>query len=105
TTYRDFNDCHATETLRELECLRVSRSTVRRLRRALAVPPKRCGRPPQHRPRRPRRARVGALVLVDGSEFDWLGTGARLLLLGAIDDATRTGGAPQFAPAAGLHGD
>ena len=33
-TYRDFNDCHATEKLREVEGLPVSRSTVRRLRRA-----------------------------------------------------------------------
>src|SRR5512132_1397298 len=56
TTYRDFNDCHATETLRELEGLAVSRSTVRRLRRTLGLPPKRRRRPPQHRARRPRRA-------------------------------------------------
>jgi hypothetical protein len=47
---------------------------------------------------------VGALVLVDGSEFDWLGTGPRLLLLGAIDDATRTVVALHFRPAEDLHG-
>ncbi|MGH7394520.1 MAG: helix-turn-helix domain-containing protein, partial [Candidatus Methylomirabilales bacterium] len=40
TTYRDFNDCHCTEKLREVEGLEVGRDTVRRLRRALGVPPK-----------------------------------------------------------------
>lgn len=104
TTYRDFNDCHCTEKLRELEGLPVSRSTVRRVRRALGLSPKRRRRPPQHRARRPRRARLGALVLVDGSEYDWLGTGTRGLLLGAIDDATSTVVALHFRPAEDLHG-
>ena len=42
TTYRDFNDCHATEKLQEVEGLAISRATVRRLRQAL-------GRPAKHR--------------------------------------------------------
>jgi transposase len=104
TTYRDFNDCHGTEKLREVEGLRISRSTVRRLRRAQGLPPKRQRRPRQHRRRRPRRAAMGALVLVDGSPFDWLGTGTPLLLLGAIDDATGTVLALHFRPAEDLHG-
>jgi transposase len=90
TTYREFNDCHCTEKLRELEGLEVGRDTVRRLRRALGMPPKRRRRPRQHRTRRPRHPAMGRLVLVDGSPFDWLGTGTPLLLLGAIDDATST---------------
>jgi transposase len=104
TTYRELNDCHCTEKLRELEGLPVSRSTIRRLRRGLGLPPKRRRRPPQPRARRPRRTRVGALVLVDGSAFDWLGTGTPLLLLGAIDDATSTVVALHFRPAEDLHG-
>lgn len=104
TTYRDLNDCHATEKLREVEGLGVSRSTVRRLRRGLGLAPKRRRRPPQHRTRRPRRAARGALVLIDGSAFDWLGTGTPLLLLGAIDDATGTVLALHFRPAEDLHG-
>jgi transposase len=104
TTYREFNDCHCTEKLREVEGLPVSRSTVRRLRRALGVPPKRRRRPRQHRARRPRRPTMGSLVLVDGSPFDWLGTGTPLLLLGAIDDATSTVLALHFRPAEDLHG-
>ena len=104
TTYRDFNDCHATEKLHAVEGVAVSRSTVRRLRRALGRPPKRPRRPPQHRTRRPRHGAMGRLVLIDGSAFDWLGTGTRLLLLGAIDDATSTVLALHFRPAEDLHG-
>ena len=104
TTYHDLNDCHATEKLCEVEGLSVSRSTVRRLRRGLGRAPKRRRRPPQHRARRPRRAACGALVLIDGSAFDWLGTGTPLLLLGAIDDATGTVLALHFRPAEDLHG-
>ena len=97
-------DSHCTEKLREVEGLEIGRDTVRRLRRGLGLPPKRRRRPPQQRTRRPRRARVGALVLVDGGEFDWLGTGTRLRLLGAIDDATSTVLALHFRPAEDLHG-
>jgi transposase len=104
TTYRDFNDCHCTEKLREVEGLPVSRDTVRRLRRGLGLPPKRRRRPRQHRTRRPRRPAMGSLVLVDGSQFDWLGTGRPVFLLGAIDDATSTVVALHFRPAEDLQG-
>jgi transposase len=104
TTYRDFNDCHCTEKLQAVEGLSVSRSTVRRLRRGLGLLPKRRRRPRQHRARRPRRPALGSLVLVDGSAFDWLGTGTPWLLLGAIDDATSTVLALHFRPAEDLHG-
>jgi transposase len=104
TRYRDFNDCHCTEKLREVDGLAVSRSTVRRLRRALGLPAKRRRRPPQHRRRRPRRPAAGALVLIDGSECDWLGTQTPLWLLGAIDDATSAVVALHFRPAEDLHG-
>jgi transposase len=104
TTYRELNDSHCTEKLREVEGLALSRSTLRRLRRGLGLPPKRRRRPPQHRTRRPRHPALGALVLVDGSVFDWLGTGTPLFLLGAIDDATGTVLALHFRPAEDLHG-
>jgi transposase len=104
TTYHGLNDCHLTEKLQEVEGLRVSRSSVRRLRRALGLPAKHRRRPRQHRARRTPAAQLGALVLLDGSEFDWLGLGTRLLLLGAIDDATSTVLALHFRPAEDLHG-
>src|SRR5919204_3727045 len=40
TTYHGLNDCHLTEKLQELEGLRVSRSSVRRIRRGLGLPAK-----------------------------------------------------------------
>ena len=104
TTYRGFNDTHLTEKLQELEGLTVSRSSVRRIRRALGLPAKHRRRPRQHRARRTPAARMGLLVLLDGSEFDWLGTGTRFTLLGAIDDATGTVGALLFRPEEDLHG-
>jgi transposase len=104
TTYHGLNDCHLTEKLQELEGLAVSRSSVRRIRRALGLPAKHRRRPRQHRARRTPAARMGTLVLLDGSEFDWLGTGTRFTLLGAIDDATGTVGALYFRPEEDLHG-
>src|SRR5215510_8306580 len=47
---------------------------------------------------------MGRLVLIDGSPFDWLGTGMPLLLLGVIDDATSTLLALHLRPAEDLHG-
>jgi transposase len=104
-TYWDFNDCHATEKLREVEGLLVSRASVRRLRRALGLPAKHGRRPRQHRGRRTPEARLGALIQVDGSLEAWLGDrGPRMTLLGAIDDATSTVLALHFRPAEDLHG-
>jgi Homeodomain-like domain len=105
TTYQHFNDCHAAEKLREVETLLVSRASVRRIRRALGLPAKHRRRPRQYRARRTPEARMGSLVQLDGSPFDWLeARGPRLTLLGAIDDATGTVLALHFRPAEDLHG-
>jgi len=105
TRYQGFNDCHATEKLREEEGLGVSRETVRQRRRALGLPAKHRRRPKQHRQRRTPEARLGQLVQVDGSPFDWLeGRGPTMTLLGAIDDATSTVLALHFRPTEDLHG-
>src|SRR5260370_5644583 len=91
TTYRDFNDCHATEKLQEVEGLAISRPTVRRLRQALGRPAKHRRRPRQYRARREPRARMGALVQLDASPFAWLQARRPALSLHrAIDDATAT---------------
>jgi transposase len=60
TTYQQFNDCHATEKLREVEGLFVSRASVRRIRRALGLPAKHRRRPRQYRARRTPEARMGS---------------------------------------------
>src|SRR3990170_605298 len=85
TTYRDFNDCHATEKLQEVEGLALSRPTVRRLRQALGRPAKRRRRPRQY--------------------LAWLeARGPAMSLHGAIDDATGTVLALHFRPTEDLHG-
>jgi transposase len=105
SVYRDVNDCHATEKLREVEGLSISRASVRRIRRALGLPAKHRRRPRQHRGRRTPAARMGALVLLDGSQFAWLeARGPTMTLLGAIDDASGTVVALHFRPAEDLHG-
>ena len=104
-TYAGLNDCHLTEKLREVEGLSLSRSTVRRLRRALGLPPKRRRRSRQARMRRTPEAQMGALVQLDASPFAWLeDRGPALALHGAIDDATGTGLALYFRPTEDLHG-
>jgi len=105
TVYAGFNDAHLTEKLQEVHGLGVSRSTARRLRRALGRPATRRRRRRVHRRRRPREAAPGSLVQLDGSPFDWLqGRGPALTLLGAIDDATGQVLALHFRPTEDLHG-
>jgi transposase len=104
TVYHGLNDCHLTEKLCEVEGLELSRSTVRRIRLAQGVPPKRRRRPRRHRRRRTPAPQLGALVLLDGSEHDWFGPGRPSMLLAALDDATGALLALQFRPAEDLHG-
>jgi transposase len=105
TRYAGFNDQHLTEKLREEHGVRISRESVRRLRRQLGVPPQRGRRAPQARRRRTPEAARGALVQIDGSPFAWFGpTAPPCVLLGAIDDATGEILALQFRPTEDLHG-
>lgn len=98
------NDHHIVDLLAE-ERQRVSAATVRRLRVALKLPAKRRRRPPQHRRRRDRVSRRGALVLIDGSPFQWFDSEAPALsLLGAIDDASGEILGLTFRPTEDLHG-
>jgi hypothetical protein len=88
-TYRDYNDSHFTEELAEqLEPIVVSRSTVRRIRRAAGQGSPRKRRAREYRRRRERCAQAGMMLQADGSRHDWLeGRGAWLTLVGMIDDA------------------
>lgn len=82
------NDCHLRDVLGE-RGVEVSAETVRKIRRELELPAKRRHRPPRHRRRRLREARRGSLVLIDGSEYAWLGDHVPpFTLVGTIDDAT-----------------
>jgi transposase len=82
------NDCHLRDLLDE-DGIEVSADSVRRIRRQLGLPPKQRRRPSRHRRRRERAGRRGALVLIDGSPFRWLGLeGPEQTLVGTLDDAT-----------------
>lgn len=105
STYAGVNDCHVTEKLREVEGLMVSRSSVRRLRRAAGLPAKRQRRARRARQRREPAAQMGALVQVDASDFAWFESrGPQLTLHGAIDDATGAILALQLRPHEDLQG-
>lgn len=88
--YRDYNDCHFQEKLAELpEPIRISRSTLRKIRREAGLPSPRKRRAPRHRSRRERKPQAGMMLQTDGSRHDWLeGRGPWLSLLAYIDDAT-----------------
>jgi transposase len=88
-TYRDYNDCHFTEELAEQsEPILVSRSTLRRIRRAAGQGSPRKRRAPEYRSRRERHPQAGMMLQTDGSRHDWLeGRGPWLTLIGMIDDA------------------
>lgn len=98
------NDCHIRDLLAERGTV-VSRDTVRRVRRALGLAPKRRRRPAQHRRRRERAAQRGAMVLIDGSLHHWLGSEQpRCTLVGMIDDASGEILSLVFRPGEDLHG-
>ncbi len=87
--YKDYNDQHFTEELEERYGICLSRSTVRRIRRAAGLGSPRKRRAPRHRQRRERRAMEGMLLQTDGSDHDWLkGRGPGLTLIAYIDDAS-----------------
>ena len=98
--YAGFNDQHLCEKLNEVEGLQLSRETLRRLLRKEGLGSPRKRRAPAHRQRRPRVAREGELVQLDGSPHDWLeGRGPRLTALSMQDDASGKILAAQFFPA------
>jgi transposase len=98
------NDCHVRDLV-AAEGLQLSADTVRRLRQERGWPPKQRRRPRRYRQRRERKAQEGAMVLVDGSPFRWLGTQQpRSTLMGAMDDASGRVLALTFRENEDLHG-
>jgi transposase len=103
--YGEFNDQHFTEKLIEVEGIEVSRETVRKIRRAAGMGPKRKRRGRKHRRRRERRAQEGWMVLWDGSPHRWFGPDhPPCCLMAAIDDATGAILAARFFPFEGTEG-
>jgi len=103
--YGEFNDQHFTEKLAEEEGIEVSRETVRKIRRAAGMGPKRKRRGKKHRKRRERKAQEGGMVLWDGSPHPWFGPNLPpCCLMAAIDDATGGILAARFFPFEGTEG-
>ena len=87
--YRGYNHTHLCEVLADEHAITISRRTLGRVLQAEGMRSPRRRRLQRHRARRERAAQRGLLVQVDASDHDWLeGRGARLTLVGAIDDAT-----------------
>lgn len=97
--YAGFNHSHLTEQLQEHHRLRVSRQTVSRWLVAAGLPSPRPRRRRRFRRRRERMPQEGLLHQWDASDHDWLeGRGPRIVLQGAIDDATSEVPAALFRP-------
>lgn len=87
--YALFNDTHFAEQLAAREQIPASRETVRKLRRAAGIAPKRPRRAKRHFKRRVRKLQEGLLLLWDGSPHHWFGHHQPpCCLMSAIDDAT-----------------
>jgi len=88
-TYSDFNVSHLRDVLARDESLCLPRSTLARLLTTHCIRPPAAPARGAKRMRRERRAQEGALLQIDGSPHDWLERrGARMALIGAVDDAT-----------------
>lgn len=86
--YRDFNDTHFAEALREREGIAVSRETVRQILRTAGHGPKRKRRPKKGHRRRPRKTQAGVMMQWDGSPHHWFGPDRPpCCLMCAMDDA------------------
>lgn len=86
--YTDFGPTFASEKLSQLDGIKLSAESVRRLMIEAGIwkPRKHKER---HRKKRERRERFGELVQMDGSHHDWLeGRGPKMVLMAMIDDAT-----------------
>lgn len=97
--YAGFGPTLAAEKLAELEAVRVSAETLRRMQIELGL-----WKPKRRRARRvfqlrERRPRFGELIQIDGSPHDWFeGRAPRCTLIVFIDDATGRLTALRFAP-------
>ena len=87
--YSGYNHTHLHEQLVLEHGIQLSRRSVARILTAAGLRSPRRRRPRRHRAWRERLPNEGMMLQVDGSHHDWLeGRGPRLVLVGAVDDAT-----------------
>ena len=79
---------HMAELLERFEGVRISSKSIGRILKERGIPLSRHHRSPRKYKSRGRRKRLGELIQIDASPFDWLGTGKMISLHGGIDDAT-----------------
>ena len=85
--YRDFNVCHARDFLFELDNIKISYGSLRKLMMSLGPLKKAKRRNRKQRNHRDRMPRFGMLLQMDGSYHAWNGKD-KWCLIAAIDDAT-----------------
>ncbi len=87
--YHDFSISHLHDMLGEHEGVVIARSTLDRILKKHGVRQARSGKRGVYRSCRQRSSQEGWLLQIDGSQHDWLeGRGPRMVLMGAVDDAT-----------------
>ena len=87
--YADYNTLHLAEVLEERHDLRISASSLTRIRRKAGYPTPRQKKSRKYYARRERKPIQGEMLQADGSNHDWLeGQGPKLTLIAYIDDAT-----------------
>lgn len=89
TKYKDINDRHLCEILKNKENISIGRETLRRMLRTQGISSKHKKRCSKYRKRRERKEALGMMIQIDASPHDWLeGRGPWLTLVGGRDDAT-----------------
>ena len=87
--YTGYNHTHLHEMLVAEQGVRLGRRSVSRILTTAGFRSPKRRRPRRHRSWRERMPREGMMLQVDGSYHDWLeGRGPKLVLVGAVDDAT-----------------
>jgi len=87
--YADYNTLHLTEILEERHALRVSASSLTRIRQKAGYPTPHHKKRRKYYARRERKPMQGEMLQADGSSHDWLEErGPKLTLIAYIDDAT-----------------
>jgi transposase len=88
TRWEGASSSHMSELLFAEKGLRLSAKTIARIMKERGIKSPFTHKGPKKHRRRERKERLGEMVQIDASPFDWLGNGSMLALHGAIDDAT-----------------
>lgn len=88
TRWEGASSSHMSELLLAEKGLHLSAKTMTRILKEHGIKSPFTHKGPKRHRRRERKKRLGEMVQVDASPFDWLGNGSMLALHGAIDDAT-----------------